>query len=149
MKALWFLRLGGIYHLFCAAIHLFFPSMFKWDEALSLLPPPHNMIMGANLNIMNLCMLFFWVMLGVLPLVFARDITESRFGRAFLAFIVLFWIFRIGVLQPIYVGFSTAESLHMTGFFIIGLVLFTVPLAQSLRSAGRERKNKEDDDGNQ
>ncbi len=90
-------------------------------------------MIGANLNIMNWCMLVLWVMLGAIPLVYGEKLLESGPGKMMLVFIVIFWFVRIFVLQPVYVGFSNAESLITAGVFLAGAMLFVVPLTGYLR----------------
>ena len=83
---------------------------------------------------MNWCMAVFWVILAYISLVHTSELLIPGLGRTLLVSIVIFWIIRIFVLQPLYVGIKNRMSWQMIGFFLVGLILFAVPLVQSLRS---------------
>ncbi len=130
------LKAGGFFHLFCAATHVFFPKMFLWQERLSCLSPENLYVIGANLNIMNFCLLFMWVMLAYIPLFLPEEMLQTKSGRSLLFFIVMFWVFRIFVLQPIYGGFGSRDEIVAMLIFGIGLILFAIPLVRVLMGRG-------------
>ncbi|MCJ7664591.1 MAG: hypothetical protein MUO24_10170 [Desulfobacterales bacterium] len=128
------LKIGGIYNILCALLHVLFPRMFKWGKILKLLPGDKRLIIEPSLYIMNWCMVVFWVILAYISLVHTSALLIPGLGRTLLASIVIFWVIRIFVLQPVYIGIQNPRSWIMIGFFLVGLVLFAVPLVESLRS---------------
>lgn len=127
------LKIGGVYNILCALLHVLFPTMFKWDKILESLSGDKRLILKPSLYIMNWCMAIFWLILAYIPLVHTSELLTPGLGRTLLASIVIFWIIRIFVLQPIYIGLKNRTSWQMIAFFLVGLMLFAVPLVQSLR----------------
>lgn len=123
----------GVYNLLCALIHVFFPSMFKWSAILSDLPEKSAPLISSPLYIMNGCMAVFWVMFGLLTFFYSRDFLRPGLGRAFLFFLAVFWLIRMFVFQPVYIGFSDPVSGPMMAFFAVGLLLTAGPLVYSFR----------------
>src|SRR4030042_5043139 len=128
------LKIGGIYNILCALLHVVFPKMFKWSKIMESLPGDKRLILEPSLHIMNWCMAVFWIVLAYISLVHTSELLIPGLGRTLLASIVLFWVIRIFVLQPLYIGIKNRMSWQMIGFFLVGLILFAVPLVQSLRS---------------
>ncbi len=128
------LKIGGIHNILCALLHVIFPRMFKWSKVLESLPGDKRLILEPSLHIMNWCMVVFWVILAYISLVHTLELLIPGLGRTLLVSIVIFWIIRIFVLQPIYIGIKNRMSWQMIGFFLVGLVLFAVPLIESLGS---------------
>lgn len=128
------LKIGGIYNILCALLHVIFPKMFKWGKILKLLPRDKRLILEPSLHIMNWCMAVFWVILAYIALVHTSELLMPGLGRTLLASIVIFWVIRIFVLQPLYIGIKNRASWPMIAFFLVGLILFAVPLVQSLSS---------------
>jgi hypothetical protein len=128
------LKIGGIYNILCALLHVLFPRMFKWGKILKLLPGDKRLILEPSLHIMNWCMAIFWVILAYISLVYTSELLLPGLGRTLLASIVIFWVIRIFVLQPVYIGIRDPRSWIMIGFFLVGLILFAVPLVESLGS---------------
>jgi hypothetical protein len=83
---------------------------------------------------MNWCMAIFWVILAYIALVHTSELVMPSLGRTLLASIVIFWVIRIFILQPLYIGIKNQMSWRMIAFFLVGLILFAVPLVQSLGS---------------
>ncbi len=121
------LRIGGVYHALCAVLHVFFPSMFQWNERIAPLTGESAMVISANLAIMNYCLLVFWVIVAYIPIVHADEMLETKMGKALLTGVVLFWIVRIFVLQPLYVGYNSQESLITVAVFSAGMAMFAIP----------------------
>lgn len=128
------LKIGGIYNILCALLHVIFPKMFKWDLILQTVPDNTRPILKPNLYIMNWCLAVFWIILAYIALVHTSELLMPGIGRALLTWIVIFWIIRIFVLQPVYIGIQDPRSWIMIGFFLVGLILFAVPLIASLRT---------------
>lgn len=133
-----FLKAGGVFNGLCALLHLGFPGFMKWDETLALLPQDKSPFVEQPLFIMNWCLLIFWVILAWLPLFYSHELLETRLGRSIMVSLILFWIIRICILQPVYIGVSAPISWGMIVFFMIGLLLFSVPLGLELK----KRKQK-------
>jgi hypothetical protein len=128
------LKVGGIYNVLCALLHVIMPRRYKWDDILQQLPDIIQLLIKSSLHIMNWCLVIFWLILAYITLVHTSELLLPGLGRTLLASIVIFWVIRIFVLQPVYIGIRDPRSRIMIGFFLVGLLLFAVPLAQSLRS---------------
>ena len=134
MKMELLLKIGGVYNILCAVLHLLFPKLLNWSEVLRLLPVDKLQFIEQPLYIMNWCLTIFWLMLAYIPLVHTSDLLKPGIGRTLLSSIVIFWIIRILVLQPVYIGLTDPTSWKLICFFIVGLALFAVPLVNSLRT---------------
>jgi hypothetical protein len=121
------IKLGGIFHFICALFHIFFPHIFQWKSKLNTLSEENKDKILSSLNLMNCCQFIFWLIFAYIPFFYADDLINSQLGEGLLTTIVLFWIIRIFVLQPIIVGFKTQISRLQVVFFTIGLLLFFVP----------------------
>ena len=128
------LKIGGIYNILCALLHVIMPRRYKWDDILQQLPDNIRLLIKPSLYIMNWCLVIFWLILAYIALVHTSELLLPGLGRTLLASIVIFWVIRIFVLQPVYIGIQYPRSWIMIGFFLVGLILFVVPLVQSLRS---------------
>ncbi len=133
MKSSTILKVGGLYNVLCALLHVVFPGIFKWDEVLALLPPDKSPFLAQPLYIMNWCMLVFWLILGWILFFNSQEMLKPGIGRTLLSSLVLFWIIRIFILQPVYIGITAPVSWYMIGFFSIGLALSAIPLAMSVK----------------
>jgi hypothetical protein len=128
------LKIGGIYNILCALLHLIMPRRYKLDAILQLLPGNIRLLIKPSLYIMNWCLVIFWLIFAYIALAHTSELLIPGLGRTLLASIVIFWVIRIFVLQPIYIGIRDPRSWRMIGFFLVGLVLFAVPLVQTLGS---------------
>jgi hypothetical protein len=127
MSNILLLKLGGIFHLICALFHIAFPRMFNWDENLSELSGEKKIIIKQNLHIMNLSLLLLWLIFAVVPFFFPSELLTTSIGKTILFSILVFWIIRIFVLQPILAGIKTKESWQQIIFFLVGFIFFIVP----------------------
>jgi len=59
MGSVLLLKIGGIYNILCALLHVIFPKMFRWDKIMKLLPDDKRLILEPSLHIMNWCMAVF------------------------------------------------------------------------------------------
>jgi len=121
-------RITGGYNLTCAVLHLFFPKMLNWKKDLLSLTNDNR----ACMKILNLCLMAFWLIFGFIYLFHTTEIVNTYLGKSILASMVLFWILRIFILQPAYLGVKTKESIIMIFFFLIGLILNILPLLKSI-----------------
>src|SRR4030042_6216502 len=134
MKVEYLLKIGGIYSILCAVSHVIFPKVFKWNVILQTIPDHIRPYVELNLYIMNWCLVIFWLILAYIALVHTSELMKPGLGRTLLASIVIFWVIRIFVLQTVYIGIQDPRSWIMIGFFLVGLILFAVPLIASLRT---------------
>jgi hypothetical protein len=128
------LKIGGIYNILCALLHVIMPRRYKLDAILQLLPGNIRLLVRSPLYIMNWCLVIFWLILAYIALVHTSELLLPGLGRTLLASIVIFWVIRIFVLQPIFIGIRDPRSWKMIGFFLVGLLLFAVPLVRTLGS---------------
>ncbi len=126
------LKIGGIYNILCALLHLAFPKILKWDEILKQLFNEQRPFIEQPLKIMNWCLFIFWIILAYIPLVHTSELLNTGLGRTLLSSIVIFWSIRIFILQPAYIGVKDPISWKMIGFFLVGLLLFAIPLLKSI-----------------
>jgi len=122
-----FLKIGAIFHLVCALFHIAFPKKFNWNENLSELSSEKYLIIKQNLHIMNICLLLFWLVFAVVPFFFSSELLTTSVGKTILILIIAFWVIRILILQPIFIGVKSKESWQMIIFFLVGFVFFIIP----------------------
>jgi hypothetical protein len=128
------LKIGGMYNILCALLHVIMPRRYKLDAILQLLPDNIRLLVRSSLYIMNWCLVIFWLILAYIAFVYTSALLLPGLGRTLLASLVIFWFIRIFVLQPLYIGIKNRMSWRMIAFFLVGLILFAVPLVQSLGS---------------
>lgn len=121
------LKIGAVFHLICALFHIAFPKMFNWNENLSELSGDKSVIIKQNLHIMNICLLLFWLVFAIVPFLFSSELLTTSIGKTILLFIIVFWLIRIFILQPIFMGVKTKESWQMILFFLFGFIFFAIP----------------------
>lgn len=126
------LKIGGMFHLLCAVLHIIFPRMFNWYQRLAPLPDSDRSVISINLNIMNYCLMFFWIVFAVIPFFHAEALMNTALGKTLLTGIVAFWFMRIFILKPVYEGISTKESIVSGIVFVAGGLLFAVPWIKAL-----------------
>ncbi len=134
MKLEILLKIGGIYNILCGLLHVIGPKVQKWDVILPAIPDQIRPLVKINLYVMNWCLAIFWLILGYIALKHTSELMKPGLGRTLLTSIVIFWLIRIFVLQPIYMGIQDPRSWIMIGFFLVGLVLFAVPFIASLKN---------------
>lgn len=113
------LTAGGILYLFFGAFHLTF---FK---AFSASNPSFNQIVPALSKIMvmlNVGIVVFFVSLGVIILMFRRDIISTRLGRALLLMSAGFFFIR-GIAEFAFPTFKIAFVITM----LVVSVVFLIP----------------------
>ena len=128
------IKIGGIHLLICGIFHLFFPKMFQWEKRLADLSGENKFRILNTLKLMNWNQLIFWLILAYISLFFSDELLSSPLGKSILTIIVLFWIIRILIFQPLYVGFKTGISKLQILFFIPGLTLFIIPWINAMFS---------------
>ena len=121
------IKLGGVFHVICAAFHIIFPRMFKWKEHLDSLPVPGKNVIKENLYISNICMLLFWLILACIPFFYSHEMLSTQIGKALLTCIVVLWIVRIFILHPVFSDIKSKLSIARVIFFLCGFSLFLIP----------------------
>ena len=134
MKVEYLLKVGGIYNILCGLLHVIGPKVQKWNLILPTIPDNVRSSIEINLYIMNWCLVIFWLILGYITLRHTSELMKPGLGRTLLVSIVIFWIIRIFVLQPVYMGMQDPRSWRMIGFFLVGLFLFAVPFIASFKN---------------
>lgn len=121
------LKIGGVFHLLCAVLHIFMPKMGGWKERLKKIPEEDRDLVEQPLYIMNLCLLVIWVIFAIIPFFYTDAILKTALGNALLTAIVIFWLIRIFILQPYYIGIKSKISIQIILTFLVGLILFGIP----------------------
>ena len=119
MSSVTLVRIAGVLNLLCGVLHIFFPKLLNWKKDLKSLSETNQ----DTMKILNICLMLFWFGLGYLYLWHAPEMVGTGLGRALLVCMCLFWGVRTFVLQPIYLGLSSPESLLMMSVFLVCLVL--------------------------
>jgi hypothetical protein len=122
-----FIKAGGVYLFICAISHLVFPQLYHWQDKLDRLEKEDTALILNTLKLMNYCQFILWLIFAVIAFFFSQELLNSQLGKCILSMIVIFWVIRIFLLQPIYVGFKTKISKLQVVFFLIGLILFLIP----------------------
>ena len=121
-------RIAGGYNGVCALLHLFFPKILNWKKDLLSLSKDNQ----ACMKILNMCLMIFWLILAFIYLFHSNAIASTDLGKSILASMIIFWILRIFVFQPVYLGVKSKESISMILFFLIGLFLNIIPFVKSI-----------------
>ncbi len=116
--------IAGAHLIFCGISHLGFSKIFNWKEEL----PKMSVENRACIQVLNQCLMLFWYLMGALYLLFPNEILTTSLGKALLMGISFFWVIRLFVIQPVYVGFDSKESKIQVVIFIVGLALSLIPL---------------------
>ena len=122
------IQIGGIFYLILAIFHLFYPRLFRWKSNLEGLEVKRRYVIKQNLYVSNASMFVLWLFFSFLSLFYARELLLTSIGKGILIGIVVFWIIRIFVIQPIYIGIKTEESIIRGLFFIVGAAFYLIPL---------------------
>jgi hypothetical protein len=112
---LWFYAAAG-FNVALAAFHLGFWRMCRWGEELPKLHPANRGVM----QVMNIMLMAFLLLLGALQLLLPSEIATSPLGRLLMMGLALCWILR-AVLQPIFWrSMSTGTNAAFVGLFLLG-----------------------------
>jgi len=122
-----FIKAGGIFLFICAIFHLVFPHIYHWQEKLIRLEKEDATSISNTLKLMNYCQFILWLIFAAIAFFFSHELLSTQLGKFILTLIVLFWIIRIFLLQPLYVGCKTTLSKWQILFFMAGLTLFLIP----------------------
>ena len=103
------LSIGGIYCLGFAVLHILFWKIFRWRQDLHRLTPTNRAIM----QILNLRLIYVFLLFGVISLVFQDALLNTTFGRFMVIAVSLFWLGR-AIEQVIFFGLRHPP---VSGFF--------------------------------
>ncbi|MBU1156929.1 MAG: hypothetical protein KKC30_07580 [Proteobacteria bacterium] len=117
------LYVGGVLHIGWAVFHFFFPRIFKWQKALEPLDSLNRSIM----QVLNLCLTFYFVVAAYLSLVFAHDLLNTPLGRKLVAVFAAFWLLRLGLQQRFFRVVHPA-SLLLSAAFLLTMLAYGIPL---------------------
>jgi len=117
------IKIGGIYNIAFLVFHALFWKLFKWDKEL----PKLSRINKAIMQVLNLCLMFCFLVFGYISLFHTSELTSSSLGRVLLLFIALFWLAR-AIEQLIFFSLRRAASIAMFILFLLGSCLYTYPL---------------------
>lgn len=111
----WLYAAAG-YNVALAVFHLGFWRLFRWKEELPKLHPVNR---GA-MQVMNLMLVFVFLLLTALLVLNAGELAGSRLGRGLLGGMVLFWLVRAALQFPFWRGVPTATNAAFTILFLLG-----------------------------
>jgi len=121
------LYVGGVLHLGWAVFHLLFPRIFKWEQTLE----PLDFLNRGIYQVLNICLTFWFVVVGYLSLVFAPDILTTPLGRKFLGAVTAFWLLRLG-LQFRFFRAVHPVSLLLILMFVVTMAAYAYPLMRGV-----------------
>jgi hypothetical protein len=119
MYAEWAIRVAGGFNLLWATLHVFFPRILRWDHQLRTLSSMNR----GGIRILNHCLTWFWLMLAYVYLFHTTAVATTALGSDILIGVCIFWAARILVLQPVYLGVRSRESIGMVTIYILGGLL--------------------------
>jgi hypothetical protein len=117
------IKIGGFYNMGFLVFHAMFWKLFNWKNEL----PRLTRINGAVMQVLNLCLMFCFLLFGYISLFHTSELVTSKMGRALLLFIALFWLIR-AIEQLVFFSFRRPLSIAMTILFLLGFCLYAYPL---------------------
>ena len=117
------IKLGGFYNLAFAIFHILFWKIFKWNSVL----PKLDFLNRAIMQVLNLCLIFCFILFSWISLFFARELLTSDLGRTLLAGISIFWFLR-SIEQIIFFNIRRVESILFLIVFLCGSFIYALPL---------------------
>jgi hypothetical protein len=117
------LSIGGIYCFGFAIFHVLFWKIFRWRQNLHRLTPTNRAIM----QILNLRLIYIFILFGVISLVFQDDLLNTSVGRFIVIAISLFWLGR-AIEQIIFFGLRNSISAAFFIVFLVGGTIFALPM---------------------
>ena len=117
------IKIGGFYNLAFLVFHAMFWKIFKWKNEL----PKLTHINGAIMQVLNLCLMFCFLLFGYISLFHTSELITSSMGRALLLLMALFWMVR-AIEQLVFFSSRRPASIAMTILFLLGFCLYVSPL---------------------
>lgn len=121
MKTIIFLC--GFYSIALAIFHVLFWRLFNWKKELEKL----NFANRGIVQILNTRIIYFFLFVAYICFVHPQELLTSDLGKTFLTGISLFWLGRT-IEQFVFLKQNNKYIHILTAIFIIGTILFTLPL---------------------
>lgn len=115
--------LCGWYSVAFALFHVFFWKLFDWKNDLKSLTVANSGIM----QVLNLRLIYFLLFTAFICFVYPEELLHTKLGRALLLGNSLFWFGRT-IEQFIFFNVNTLKIHLLTLIFIVGIILFALPL---------------------
>lgn len=115
--------LCGIHSLLFALFHLAFWKLFHWKKAVEKMSVANR----AILQILNLRLIYVFLLVAFLCFFFPADLAHTRLGHALLIGMSLFWLGRT-VEQLVFLRINDRLVHMLTLLFVVGSVLFLLPV---------------------
>jgi len=118
-----FLIAGALYHFAFAIYHMMFWKTFNWDTQLK----KSGELNSRVTQILNLCLIYVFILVGLISLLFFNDLFTNSLGRFILVAVSLFWFIR-AIEQVIFFKLIHKLSKILFIAFIIGGLLYLIPI---------------------
>ena len=113
----------GLYSIGFALFHIAFWSIFNWKKYL----PKLNFANKAIMQIFNVQAIYYFLFIAFVCFYCPLELQTTTLGKIFLGGTSLFWLIRT-INQLIFLPVNDMRVHILTILFIIGTVLFAVPL---------------------
>ncbi|GAB3963283.1 hypothetical protein GCM10028805_66070 [Spirosoma harenae] len=123
MDSIGIVYLCGVHSLGFAIFHAFFWKIFNWKTDLKTSSLPTR----AIIQISNLRLIHIFLLSAVLCFWVPSELVSTKVGQIFLAGMALFWFGRT-IEQAIFLPYNQAFIYILTSLFMLGALLFTLPL---------------------
>lgn len=123
MDATAWIYLAGLHSLGFALFHVAFWKLFRWRQTLRSATVADR----AIIQILNLRLIYVAAGVAVLCFCFANELHSTPLGRAVLLGMSLFWVGRT-IEQFVFLRINRPMVHALTALFVLGAVLFAVPL---------------------
>jgi hypothetical protein len=110
-----FVVIAGIFNLAFALFHMAFWRLFQWPVSLGSI----GHINRGILYVLNLALTAFFILSGILLLLYTKDVETTGLGLALLWGLALFWLARAAV-QAIVFGLTRPLSVVLFVVFLFG-----------------------------
>ena len=117
------IQIGGVFAVVFAVFHLFFWKLFRRKTDLAKLTALNRAVM----QILNLCLMFVFVIVAYVSLAHTNELLSTRLGRTLLVLIAACWYFR-AALQIVFFGLRTLLSMLLFVTFLAAGTLYALPL---------------------
>lgn len=119
------IRLGGVFNLLIAVLHMFFWKLFDWPAELVKLNVDNSNIM----QMLNLFTIVFLLYSAILLIYRPADFISDGIGRAFVRMLATMYIARLAM-----EFYFPNGSLEFAAFLLIACMLFIIPLFKTKKT---------------
>lgn len=123
MDKILLLKICGLYNLAFAIFHIMFWKIFNWKIDLQ----KNTIGNRAIIQILNIRLIYIFVLMAVLYIFYTRQLLESTLGLALMVGFLGFWIGRT-IEQFIFLRVKSKMVNILTVIFIIGIIIHALPL---------------------